>query len=124
MPMQGSSPQIGTLGYNLENGQSEQPYLEPVDERVIGGVEIYVAGVDDQVSSGRTLTVQESSPEHWVGRVDTNLKAYASVRLELRLPPGVSPTTVTFVVGPRVRGETLISGDGPAPRRHSSESSS
>lgn len=106
----------------MANEQSEQPYLEPVDERMIGGVDIYVAGVNDKVSSGRTLTVQESSPERWVGRVDTNLKVYASVRLELRLPPGISPRTVTFVVGPRVRGETLISGDGPAPRRHSSES--
>lgn len=67
---------------------------------MIGDVDIYVAGVDDKVSSGRTLTVRESSPERWVGRVDMNLKVFASVRLELRLPPRVSPRTVTFVVGP------------------------
>lgn len=109
---------------NDQNGQSSdgQPFLEPIDERVIEGVDVYVAGLDDEVASGRTLNIQESTADRWVGAIDANLSDYADVKLEIRLPLGVAPRTAAFVVGPRVRDETLISGIGPAPKASTSPS--
>jgi len=91
------------------------PFLKPTNDLVIRGVDVYVAGVDDQIAEGRTLMLQEPTPGRWVGRIDTDLQAYAAVRLELRLPPNVVPSVVEFVVGPRVRKETLVWGIGPTP---------
>lgn len=101
-------------------GGDALPFLEPSTERAIEGVAVHVAGEEDVVASDRTLTIQESSQDRWVGRIDADLGAYAAVRLEVRMSGG----SVEFTVGPRVRGETLISGLGPAPGPHRREQAS
>lgn len=99
------------------NDRADDPHriLEPADELIIEGVDVYVAGEDDRISAGRTVTIQESTDDRWVGSIDTDLGGYAPVQLELRLPEGLTPRTCGFVVGLRIRGSTLISGWGPMP---------
>lgn len=92
-----------------------QPFLEPATETVLTDIDVYVAGVDDRVAHNRTLSIHKSSPGRWVGRIDANLQGYTAVRLELRLPAGTAPRVAAVVVGPTVRGETLIWGTGPTP---------
>lgn len=77
------------------------------------GAEVYVAGENDRIAAGRTLTIKKSANHHWVGRIDTDLRDYVDIRLEIRFP--TSSSTAEFAVGPRVRDETLVSGLGPAP---------
>lgn len=88
---------------------------DPVSERIIEGVSVHVAGEPDVLVSGCTVTIRASSPDSWVGRIDSNLRPYADIQLQLRFPAGVSPRSARFVVGPKVRGETLISGVGRPP---------
>ncbi|HEX2152429.1 MAG TPA: hypothetical protein VHL52_00430 [Acidimicrobiia bacterium] len=90
--------------------------LDAARDRVIEGVDIYVAGVDDRIETDRRLTVQETAGGRWVGSIDANLASYSDVQLEVQLPDGISPPRATFVVGPRFRGATLIRGVGPPPR--------
>lgn len=95
--------------------------LGPVFDRVIEGVDIYAAGVDDVVMEEVTVTVREAAAvAGWVGVVDADLTMFADLKLELRLPGETSPCIVIFRVGPKVLGQTLIRGTGPAPSGSSS----
>lgn len=88
------------------------PVLDPVYDRVITGVDVYVAGTEDQVASGRRVSIQQTLAGRWVGSVDADLRPYSDVCLEFRLPDS---TRNEFFVGPRFRGHTLIRGRGPIP---------
>ncbi len=88
------------------------PIQDSVYDRVLTGVDVYVAGTEDQVASGRRVSVQQTLAGRWVGSVNADLRPYSDVCLEFRLPDS---TRTEFFVGPRFRGHTLIRGRGPIP---------
>jgi hypothetical protein len=91
--------------------------LGPVSHRVIEGVGVYLEGQDGAILKSVTVTVREAAAvPGWVGVVDADLTPFAGLRLDLRIRGDrATPCTVMFLVGPKVRGQTLIRGTGPAP---------
>lgn len=90
--------------------------LGPVYDRVIEGVDVYLAGVDDLLFQEVNITVRESAGvPGWVGVVEADLTPYMDSKLELRLPNESARRGVMFIVGGEIFGRTLIRGTGLMP---------
>lgn len=87
------------------------PALGSVTEATVYGVDVYLAGTEDRIVSDASVTIRQAKGiPGWVGTIDTDLTAYADIKLELRRPGSATDCAVLFTVGGGVQGRTLIRG--------------
>lgn len=85
--------------------------LGPVQEAVVYGIDVYVAGTDDRIASDTSVTIRQAKGiPGWVGTIDADLTDYADIKLELRRPGSSTDCAVLFTVGGGLQGRTLIRG--------------
>lgn len=90
--------------------------LGPIYDRVIANVDVHLAGVDELLMEGVSVTVREAAGvAGWVGIVDADLSEFSDFKLELRLPNETAECGVLFVVAGEVMDRTCIRGSGRPP---------